>query len=96
MMINLSLQNRPIKSQGIVHQSMPPDTILLNLNNGYYYSTNNIGTALWEYCDEGMSIADIMANISNDCGVPIEDIKDDILHFINEMVQEGLIKIEKV
>lgn len=94
-MINLSLHSCPVKKQEIVFQSMPPDTILLNLDNGYYYSTNSVGAAVWEHCDGRNSITEIMSKISNICGKRVDEIKEEIWDFIKDMVKEGLLQIEK-
>ena len=84
-------QCRPQKTKEVVSQSMPPDTILLNLDNGYYYSTNQIGAAIWENCEGKLTIKEMIDDISQRCDVPAEQIEKDILHVIRDMESEGLI-----
>jgi len=93
-MTNHHLQGCPLKKKGVVFQSMPPDTVLLNLDNGFYYSINPIGAAVWEYCDGNRSISNIIAQISKESDVSADDIQEDILDFIHDLTKEGLIQIE--
>lgn len=93
-MQNLSLNHRPVKLKDIVHQTMPPDTILLNLHNGYYYSTNNIGAAVWDRCNGSNTISRIIEEISQDCGKSAEEVRNDIMGFLRDMINERLVTVE--
>jgi len=88
------LQSRPRKAQDIMFQSMPPDTILLNLNNGYYYSTNPVGAAVWERCDGTRSVGEIADALSALFDAPKEDIERDVLQFVRDMSEEKLLVID--
>jgi hypothetical protein len=94
-MSDLNLLSCPVKMKEIVFQSMPPDTILLNLDNGYYYSTNRVGAAVWDRCDGNTTIAEMMADISERSGEPAQRVEADILHFVSDMMKEGLVKLEQ-
>lgn len=93
-MHTLNLDTRLKQSKEIVHQSMPPETILLNLDNGYYYSTNRIGSAVWEHCNGINTIEQIIESISKECGISPEVAKEDILGFVREMIKEGIVTAE--
>ena len=88
-----SLFSRPRRAQDVMFQSMPPDTILLNLNNGYYYSTNPIGAAVWERCDGQRSIADIVTELRSISDAP-DDIEQDVVQFVRQMAEEKLLVID--
>ncbi|KUO64414.1 MAG: hypothetical protein APF84_10600 [Gracilibacter sp. BRH_c7a] len=90
----LNNHSHPVKKKDIVYQSMPPDTILLNLDNGFYYSTNEIGAEVWDCCDGRHSIIDIIKHISNQYNVSADEIKNDVLSFIVDMKKEGLLQIQ--
>lgn len=90
--INLELQ--PQRSNDIVFQSMPPDTVLLNLETGYYYSTNPLGTEIWQRCDGTTAISNILSDLHQQFDVSLEQLTQDVLNFIEQMVHEGLLKVD--
>lgn len=92
-MPRLDMQCRPRKMKEIVFQSMPPDTILLNLDNGYYYSTNHIGADVWERCNGENSLARIVSDILSLYDAP-KEAEDDILSFVRDMVEEKLLSVD--
>ncbi|HZG88385.1 pyrroloquinoline quinone biosynthesis peptide chaperone PqqD [Paenibacillus sp.] len=92
-MTAVTMQSRPRKAQDIMFQSMPPDTILLNLNNGYYYSTNPIGAAVWERCDGQRSIADIITELRAAFDAP-DEIERDVVQFVEHMADEKLLIVD--
>ena len=93
-MAAISLQSKPRRSRDITFQSMPPDTILLNLESGYYYSTNKLGTETWQRCDGETTISAMIAELHPHYEVSLEQLSADILGFIEEMVAEGLLLVE--
>jgi len=86
-------QDRPRRAKDVAVQSMPPDTILLNLQTGYYFSTNPIGAAVWELCDGARTVEEIVAAIGERTDKAVEDIRDDILEYLATMRKEGLIEL---
>ncbi len=83
--------SRPFRTKDVVHQTMPPDTILLNLENGYYYSTNPVGAEVWSLCDGSLTVADIARQVSGTFNAPIEQVETDVLELLEDMAKEGLI-----
>lgn len=95
-MTELNLRSKPIRSENVAHQSMPPDTVLLNLDNGYYYSTNSVGAAVWELCLGEKTVAEIAEEVLLRFHAADRDIAKDIMELLRDMAKEGLVKIEKV
>ncbi|EXX87516.1 hypothetical protein BG53_01860 [Paenibacillus darwinianus] len=92
-MSSLSLLSIPAKAAAVRSQSMPPDMILLNLNSGYYYSTNPVGAAVWACCDGLQSVRAIISEVAAAFGVPAEEVQGDILDFLTDMAGEGLLRV---
>lgn len=93
MMLQLNPQSCPERVKDVVFQSMPPDLILLNLDSGFYYSTNPVGAAIWECCDGKTPVAEIVAQLSRRCEVPGGQIEADVRQFVGDLVKEGLLHI---
>jgi len=92
-MSEISLQYKPLKSDDIVFQSMPPDTVLLNLETGFYFSTNRLGAAVWEHCDGESDISSIIQKLHLQFDVSLEQLTEDVHAFIHQLLSEGLLKV---
>jgi hypothetical protein len=67
------------------------DAVLLNLDNGHYYSLNKVGTAIWEYCDGIRSLQDVLKHICDRFEVGEERARADLLSISSQLVKEQLL-----
>lgn len=93
-MAAISLQSKLRRSMDITFQSMPPDTILLNLESGFYYSTNILGSAVWQRCDGNTTIEDLISSLHPQYEISLEELRSDVMKFIEEMVAEDLLLVD--
>lgn len=81
----------PVRSSDVTYSIMEPDIILLNIESGYYFSTNHVGAKVWELCNGKNSITEILCIISKEFKKDIIEIEDDIVELIESMTNEGLL-----
>lgn len=93
--MTIHLNMKPRQAQDIVFQSMSPETILLNLETGYYYSTNVLGAEIWQKCDGTTDIQAILNHLYQTFDVQHEELTKDTLDFIVEMIDEGLLQVDE-
>ncbi|HZG75937.1 MAG TPA: PqqD family protein [Paenibacillus sp.] len=93
-MFLLEKHYRPARSSDIVFQSMPPDTILLNLKTGYYFSTNRLGADVWERCDGNTTVAAMIEDLHRRYDVELERLTEDVESFLRQMIDEELLYVE--
>jgi hypothetical protein len=72
---------------GVVHESFEDETIIVNLDNGAYYSLNTAGRAVWLMVGAGMSILEITRAAG-----AAEDLRKPIEQFVLALSNEGLIR----
>ena len=77
--------------QGIVHESFEDETIIVNLNNGAYYSLNAAGRAVWLMVGAGMSISEITG-----AAAATDDWQEYVKRFVLALSAEGLIRPSEV
>lgn len=92
-MTAITLQDKPRHSQDTTFQSMPPDTVLLNLTTGYYYSANSLGAAVWHKCDGNTKIEQLLEDLHRQYDVGMDTLSQDVMQFVEEMVREGLLVV---
>ena len=92
-MPDVTLASKPRRSDDIVFQSMPPDTILLHLETGFYYSTNRLGAEVWQQCDGDTEVSKIVESLYQTFDASREQLTEDVLGFVRQMADEGLLKV---
>jgi len=93
-MTKISLTSKPSRSPDITFQSMPPETILLNLESGYYYSANALGSAIWQRCDGETTTEQLIRTLHPQYEVSIEQLRRDVVEYIERLADEGLLLVD--
>lgn len=67
------------------------EAVLLNLDNGFYYSLNNTGSEVWQYLQEGKSSDEIISIFERKYTRDISRLKKDIASLLADLTKEELI-----
>jgi hypothetical protein len=67
------------------------EAVLLNLDNGIYYTLNRVGTVIWEFFTGHQSFESILASICERFEVTREQAREDLEALVTRLHQEGLI-----
>jgi len=74
-------------------QKVDDETILLDSNTNEYFSINEIGTFIWETLEEKKDLKSVKEEIISNYEVDEKQVENDILNFIQEVANKGLITI---
>jgi hypothetical protein len=67
--------------------------VLLNLDNGMYYTLNKSGTFLYILCDGKRSLTQIAGIMAEEYGLELEIARRDLKELIAELCKENLIQL---
>lgn len=67
------------------------ETVLLNLDNGMYYSLNRVGTVIWELCDGRHTLKDILGEICERFEVEEAQARQDLLLLSSQLLEQKLL-----
>lgn len=71
------------------------EAVLLNLDNGMYYSLNQVGTVIWELCDGHRTLAEILEKVCERFEVDGDQARQDLLTISSQLIEQKLlIKVE--
>ena len=87
----MQLTDKPMQSANATHQMVGEEAILVNLNDGSYYSLNDTGATFWSLLDGQRTIADCARLIAQEYDVEPSVVEDDLLELAAEFSKEGLI-----
>ena len=71
------------------------EAVLLNLENGLYYTLNRVGTATWELFTGDKTLSEIHGAICSRFEVAEDRARNDLVALVNHLGQEGLIQQER-
>jgi hypothetical protein len=84
-----------INTPKVVHETIDGETVILNLENGNYYSLVEIGAQIWEFIESGAAVNDIIEKVKCDYENNGTDTDEAVYKFVTELRQEGLIVPDK-
>ena len=82
------------KSQRIVWETLDNEGVLLNLDNGNYFSLNEVGVAIWEELEGDASIQEVTCAIAKKYAIAYQEALPDVFLFIDMLLKRGLVQIK--
>ncbi len=82
-----------IKRPDVVHETIDGETVIVNLENGVYYSLRYSGVDVWNRIENGANFEDLTVEISNRYDGESKDIEKAIRELLVELQQEGLVQV---
>ncbi len=70
------------------------DVVMLDTETGDYFGLGTVGGALWESLKEANSLMEIFPKIEEKFEVTEEQFYEDVLPFIEQLLQNRLLEIE--
>ena len=88
-------QRYTIDKDEITYRIIDGEAVILNTDNGYYYSLNEVGTQIWDDINKGKSVGEIISFLKREYRVPEKQLKNDILDLMEDLKKEKIIDVIK-
>jgi len=82
-----------IKKSDVVYETVDGETVIVNLENGVYYSLGASGVDIWNLIESGMNFEELTAEIIQRYDGDPEDIHKAIRKLLVELQKEGLLQV---
>lgn len=69
--------------------------ILLNLENGAYFETGQVGLAIWKGCSGKKSLRNVSRTLHREFGAAPERIEKDLVQFVRELKRLKLAEVSE-
>ena len=92
-MTKLSRSSKIVVSKDVVSCDLGGETAMLDMKEGIYYGLNEMGTIIWEYIQEPITLQEIVDKILVEYEVDEETCYRDLVELVEEMSKNGLVKI---
>ena len=71
----------------------PDDLVMLSVERGRYFSLSGVGLAVWELLEQPRTISDLCASLCAEFEVDELTCQADVMKFVTEMKDNGLIHV---
>ena len=88
---NISPAGRFRRCERILKQEAAGTIVLLSLDDGQYYSLDNVGARAWDFFDGTQTVSAIAAALSDEFEAPAETIEADLIELITDLSNENLV-----
>ena len=83
----------PRHGSDVIYRVVDGEAILLNLDSGYYYSLDPLGSEIWSMCDGVHTLDAIVDRICAGFEVSRARAKGDLRNLLDDLTREGLLTI---
>lgn len=80
-----------VNSPHVIHEIIDGEAVLVNLQNGNYYSIDRVGAVVWAYMEQGFSTGQIMEAISSRYEGDRAGIEQGVQQLLDQLQAEQLI-----
>lgn len=77
----------------VVFQKVGEEIVLLNLETGFYYGLNPVGSRVWELLAEEGSLRAVFEKLEKEYEVAPEDFQQDFVRLVQELMAKGLVEV---
>ena len=74
---------------------MDGELVMMSIDKGAYYGINNIGSYIWNLLENEITVLAIIDNICGAYEVEAKEANKDIMSFLKNLVEHGLVMIVK-
>lgn len=81
-----------VRTPQISHETIDGETVIINLDNGNYYSIDGVGADIWNLLSKGADEKCIINILEKNFEIDSNDFRAKLDSLISEFLDEGLIK----
>ena len=87
--------SRLVAAQHQVSRDVAEEAVIVNLENGVYYSTNPVGTRIWQLIirQESRTFADLRNTLLDEFDVDAARLEADLRVFVEQLFVHGLVEL---
>ena len=71
------------------------ETVLVNLDTGMYFGLDEVGTVIWNHIQEGVTVEEIPAKLTETFEVEEDVARTDLEALIGELRENGLVESDE-
>jgi hypothetical protein len=94
-MTKILINSTVVVADDVVSCDLDGEAAILNLKDGVYYGLDPIGAKIWNLIQKPIILNDVVKIIGDEYDVDINRCKDDIFELVEELLNNGLVKVNE-
>ncbi|WP_270165968.1 lasso peptide biosynthesis PqqD family chaperone [Paenibacillus sp. SYP-B4298] len=90
----IHLQDRIQPVEGHLVSDMNGEKVMMSIQSGKYYNLGGMGSIIWERLSAGQTVGQLIEQLESQYEVRREDCESQVLTFLQQLHQEGLIRLQ--
>ena len=82
------------RSKGFVTAPVNNELMMLNVEQGAYYSLDPIAAEIWQLLESPLPVQDIVTALQVRYAVALEECQKDVLSFLGKLYENGMIELD--
>jgi hypothetical protein len=82
-----------IKKPDVVHETIDGETVIVNLENGVYYSLRDSAVDIWNMIEGGANAEELLGMLLSRYEGSREDMQKAVVNLLVNLQQEGLVRV---
>src|SRR5579862_8152061 len=87
----MNFQSQPQRKGQVICQKASNEYLLFNMQDGNYYSLNEVGQRIWELCDGTHTVAQVVDALATEFDAPRDLLANDVVELLEHLQNEKLI-----
>jgi hypothetical protein len=75
----------------VAHETLDGESVIVNLESGFYYSLRKVSAVIWLWLEQGCSPAQIVTKLAESYQLAEDTLSADVSAFLERLLQEKLI-----
>jgi hypothetical protein len=80
-----------VNSPNVLQETIDGEVVIVNLDNGNYYSLSNVGAEIWGLIESGAAVAEVVDSTMRRYDGDHIDVEDAVNQLVDQLQQEALI-----
>ncbi len=83
-----------VQATDVVAAEMDGETVMMRIKSGMYYGLDDVGSRIWELITEPRQVSQVIDSLIEEYDVERTQCQVSTLDFLNQLFEEGLIRID--
>lgn len=79
-----------VRSSSVVHTEMNEQTMLMNIEEGKYYSLSQVGSQIWRLLENPTRVDALIAQLEEEFEVTEQECRDQTHEFLQDLIKRQL------
>ena len=80
-----------VRKDRVLAKSSGGSLVLLDIDSGEYFSTNDVGALIWDLTDGVRSVSTIVSAVAAEYDVELDVVEADVMELVDELIRESLL-----